>query len=196
MSGADRNRNTEGEHFQEAIARHQLALQTELKRSSSLPTAMFDASDPMLEARLCEATESIFRSLREHDVAPDDDTPAADLRLERVGISETAMLVRACLRGDYAPEPAPDLREHEQEEYFAILAETSARAHGAPQQRAARILCGDSSDDLRTLDELVEGIARSIRGAATGTDPELDEMCRRLAGTVLRVAYAPGESEA
>src|SRR5262249_7736185 len=66
----ERNREHQGEHFTAAIAHHHLTLQTELKRSTSLPSAMFDANDPMLEARLCEATEGIFRRLLEHDTAP------------------------------------------------------------------------------------------------------------------------------
>jgi len=54
----------EGRDFREAVAQWRLAVRTEVKRVSSLPTAMFDATDPMLEMRLAETTEAMLAQLQ------------------------------------------------------------------------------------------------------------------------------------
>ncbi|MGK0300930.1 MAG: hypothetical protein ACI89X_001804 [Planctomycetota bacterium] len=55
--------------FREAISQWQLAARTEVKRSSSLPSSMFDACDPMLEARLAESVEAMMHCLHEPNAA-------------------------------------------------------------------------------------------------------------------------------
>ena len=72
-----------GPAFGEAVAQWHLALRTEVKKSSALPTAMFDACDPMVETRLVETAESMLACLQEP--APRLAQPAAgELRIEHV----------------------------------------------------------------------------------------------------------------
>lgn len=178
----------QGEHFTAAIARHQLALQTELKRSTSLPSQMFDASDPMLEARLCEATESIFRRLLEHDAQPAADS-TEEPRLEAVAADEIADLVRAARRGAFAATtPPPALTEHADTEFDALLAETCARSHGEAQQRAAALLRRATTAGAGDLETLTRELATRLANldAASPTDADaFVALCRRLAATVL-----------
>ncbi len=179
----------QGEHFTAAIARHQLALQTELKRSTSLPSQMFDASDPMLEARLCEATESIFRKLLEHD-APPDAAPGGEVRLEAVLASELRELVLVARRGAFDDDAAPALAEHKDQEFQALLAETCARSHGGAQHRAAQLLRGELALGPGDLDALTQDLATRLGAMRAGTDQAQAEAmvlaCRKLAATVLR----------
>lgn len=179
----------QGEHFSAAIARHQLALQTELKRSTSLPSAMFDASDPMLEARLCEATEGIFRQLLEQDAPPESDE-GGEVRLEAVAAEELQDLVRAARRGAFADEALPSLTEFHGEEFQALLAETCARSHGAAQHRAAQMLRGEHALGPADLETLTRDLAARLLALDTGKDAahaeRMREVCRRLAATVLR----------
>ncbi len=186
----------QGEHFAAAIARHQLALSTELKRSTSLPSAMFDASDPMLEARLCEATEGIFRLLLEHD-APPDAVTTGELRLEAVAPQELAELVLVARRGAFADPAVPKLAEHEDVEFQALLAETCARSHGAAQQRAAQLLRGQRELGPNDLDALTHELATRLGALRDGTDAAAAEAmiaaCRKLAATVLHCTDPDGE---
>ena len=212
----ERNREHQGEHFTAAIAHHHLTLQTELKRSTSLPSAMFDANDPMLEARLCEATEGIFRRLLEHDTAP---APAAggEVRLENVAPAELAALLCAAHQGAFADDRAPDLQEHADAEFAALIAEICARSHGAPQQRAADLLRGarptGAAATPADIDALTHELAARLgRVAPAGADDKaagaddstagadddaatagLLAICRQLAATVLRCTDGPAQ---
>src|SRR5512134_256475 len=122
------SRPSEGEHYRAAIARWQLGLQTELKRASSLPSAMFDACDPMLETRLAEATESLFRCLLELDRrAHAGSLPQDQQRLEVVQREELAALLRDAAAGCFHAGPEPALDENDDGEFYAILAETCSR---------------------------------------------------------------------
>jgi len=196
----ERNREHQGEHFTAAIAHHHLTLQTELKRSTSLPSAMFDANDPMLEARLCEATEGIFRRLLEHDTAPAP-APGGEVRLENVTPAELAALLCAAHQGAFAADRAPDLQEHADAEFAALIAEICARSHGAPQQRAADLLRGARPAGAATpadLDALTHELAARLGHAAAAGDDDaaaagLLAICRQLAATVLRCTDGPAQ---
>ncbi|MGE3174716.1 MAG: hypothetical protein AB7O97_18940 [Planctomycetota bacterium] len=189
--------DNQGEHFQAAIARHQLHLQTELKRSTSLPSAMFDASDPMLEARLCAATEEIFRCLLEHD-QPQSTGEAGEQRLEPVSRPEVAELLVAAVRGEFADQEPPDLAEFLDTELPVLLAETCARSHGQAQERAAELLRGDHPIGPVELDALT-GELHLLLGDASAADADaraVADTCRRIAATALRCTAELGDEPA
>jgi hypothetical protein len=172
----------QGEHFQDAIERHRLALQTDLKKSTSLPSAMFDTVDPMLEARLCEATERIFRVLLEQEVPPLPVNPG-ELSLEAVAATETLALVRAAVAGAFEGD-VPALTEQADGEFHAVLAETCARSQGLSHERAAALLRGRAPHDL---DELAQRVLQHLAGSAPlSYDPVLlGELAARIAAAAL-----------
>lgn len=149
---------------------------------------MFDASDPMLEARLCEATEGIFRRLLENE-APDDDQETGDVRLEAVAPGEVEDLLRAACRGAFADAEVPPLDEGAGAEFDALLAEICSRSHGAAQHRAAHMLRAGGGEGVDDLESLTRDLAARLRLAAAADAAATDAVvaaCRRLAATVLR----------
>lgn len=180
-------RPNDGESFEAAIAHHQLELQTELKKASSLPSAMFDASDPMLEARLCEATESIFRCLMDLGAPPDlDETATPERRLEIVPAGELAALLLAAAGGAFADREPPPLDGGERE-MFAILADVVGRGRGRAARRAAELLASGSGA-AADLGALTRELAAQFADAAgsEGGDDQVEALCRRVAAAVLQ----------
>ena len=201
-------RRTDAEHFEAAIARHRLDLQTQLKRSTSLPSAMFDASDPMLEARLCAATEGIFQKLLEWD-APRALPTGGEQRLEKISKHELVGVLMAALHGEFDGQShgatAPRLDEHKDEEFFAILAEAAARSTGKPQERAQSLLTAQHARDAATIDDAARALADALTATLRGTcgpsvdgdgdamDDEslaLQQLCERVAASVARAAQS------
>ncbi|MEQ1634469.1 MAG: hypothetical protein ABL997_18955 [Planctomycetota bacterium] len=180
-----------GEHFQAAIARHQLDLQTQLKRTTSLPSAMFDATDPMLEARLCEATEGIFRQLLEFDT-PQPIPTDGEMRLEGVSPQELATVLDAAVRGEFADSESPELSEHQDAEFVAILAEAAARSRDQAKQRAVELLAERGSNAARDLDSLASSLIAQLlaidpdTGGDARQEARLKDLCNRVAETVIR----------
>jgi hypothetical protein len=178
-------------HFRSAIAQWRLSLHTECKRASSLPTAMFGAADPMLEARLAEAAETMLLRLQEPppELASDDAT--GEQRLEEVTTEELRPLARRLANGPSAP---PDLEPGLAAEYLAILGD--ACATGEPSVRAAahqrlRSEFGVASAlDIDTLADLL----KAQLTAAEGDDNVVDDLAatsRRLAAAALTTNQAP-----
>ena len=195
-------RRTDAEHFEAAIARHRLDLQTQLKHSTSLPSAMFDASDPMLEARLCAATEGIFQKLLEWD-APRALPTGGEQRLEKISKHELVGVLMAALHGEFDRATAPRLDEHKDEEFFAILAEAAARSTGKAQERAQSLLTAQHARDAATIDDAARALADALTATLRGTcDPSVDgdgdamdedslalqQLCERVAASVARAA--------
>ena len=176
-----------GEHFQSAIAHWQLDLQTELKKASSLPTAMFDASDPMLEARLAESTESLFRCLLDQPAPDQKPVPADRRRLEAVPPAELSALLAAAAADGFAVDALPALDEHRDEEFLAVLGETCLRAPETQRQLACallRQLSGVAGDDLESF---AAAIARQLvlNPDPAGVDARaLAAVCHRIAVAV------------
>lgn len=123
------------EHFQEAIAQHQLELQLELKKTTSLPSAMFDAADSMLEARLCEATDSIFRHLL--DLAPPDELTKDEQEriLEQVALDELQRILLWAREGGFDSE-RPDIDEGAGSACRGVLQAVAEQATGPARQVA------------------------------------------------------------
>ena len=157
MPDSGHARHDLGNSFQEALAHWQLLLQTELKRASSLPTAMFDACDPMLEARLCEATEGMFLRLLELEPSGNGRTIEEALRLEAVPAVEIGAFLRRI--GECTTAAAPDLAESEAAEFHAVLVDVLRHESSAAQVRAATLLTLAHADDRERLDALANGTA-------------------------------------
>jgi len=182
---------TDRDDFREALARWRLDLRTEVKKSSSLPTAMFDACDPMLETRLAETARAMLARLQGTEPPTDNATGApAEKRLEKVTIADLQKLPGQIAATGAGPV---DLEEGLFAEYLAILVDTCCNATGAPQQGAAHLLARDfelsATTDLDTLNEL---LARQVREtperfskAAAWTDEELLLACRRVAAALV-----------
>ena len=187
----ERNGQSEprGANFEEAIAHHRLQLHTELKKTTSLPSAMFDASDPMLEARLCEATESIFRCLLELDI-PDDSSEPGEQRLEGVSPAELHELLTSTA-AETADSEAPALDDGLAREFAVILADTCSRGYGLASKHAAALLRRDSSSMLHDLDKLTRDVASRISGDAPVTDQaNFEALCHRVATAILHSVYS------
>lgn len=155
-------RKSGGEHFRSAIADWQLQLQTELKKASSLPTAMFDASDPMLEARLAESTESLFRRLLDQPMPESAASPVGERKLEHVATHELAALIAMVARAEPVATATPRLDEHRDDEFLAILGDTCLRGPEPQQQRARQALQQASGTKDTDLDSLALAIAERI----------------------------------
>jgi len=193
MSGHDRDVAQLGASFREAIAHWRLVLHTEVKRASSLPTAMFDACDPMLETRLAETTEAMLAHL--HDPAP---RLAADVgggdategRLEVVTSDE----LRALPNQLTSDKHTPDLLTGLGAEYLATLADACCVATGTAQRRAVDLLCrdfgvGPDTDPAQLAQQIADQQDGRSAVARPASTEELDLTCRRIAATL--TLYAP-----
>lgn len=174
-----------GEHFEEAIARWELQVQTEVKKASSLPTAMFDAWDPVLEARLCAATETLFADLLDQKPPEMQSDLNPELHLEPVPASELAALPRR-LGGAI---PRPRLDEGTVSEYFAILGDACCHGDGPHKSAAAQQLHLDfhlaPGQDLEELAQTLVGTTRRMPGtSAVVADAQFAATCRRITAAV------------
>jgi hypothetical protein len=176
------------EHFQEAIAHWQLRLQTEVKKASSLPTAMFDACDPMLEAKLAEATEGIFTWLLNQCPPAGDRLPEEDKRLEQVSTAELAQLAAMLAQQPATDEPVLD--DGQQAEYLGILADACSTGDPVVQAHAARHLQRDfplartdAEHDLAAA--LFEQVRTLLAGGAVD-DATIERTSACIAAVVLR----------
>lgn len=189
-----------GENFEEAIARWQLELQTEVKRSSALPSAMFDACDPMLEAKLAEATEGIFAWLL-RQAPPTGQTALApeDLPIEYVGPAELVALMRRF--AEPVAEPLPDFRGGVANEELGILADACCNGDATVREHAAFRLCcrygsEGGADRSNLLGSLQTELERLEGGDRANTDPLFAQTCKQIAAAVLRSITPPeGKSE-
>jgi hypothetical protein len=168
--------------FGEAVAQWRLALRTEVKRASSLPTSMFDACDPMLETRLAETTEAMLALLHEPDQTLAQPTEPGEKRLEQVAAAELAALPNR-IRSDHQGAASPDVDTHLDVEYLGILTDTCSTADGDARAGAAALLVRDfgiapDTDLERATRELATGLQDTLQ-------PEtLDAVCRRIAAAV------------
>lgn len=180
-----------GEHFEEAIARWHLQVQTEVKRSSSLPTAMFDACDPNLEARLADATERIFGLLLDHRVPPAVAMlPEEQLHLEMVEERELQALVQRVRAADSTPQPALD--QGLRDEYLGVLADLCCKGEPTARRDAARRLRRDfdlgSIEDLdRLTGTLADALRRCTPSASADDARRLERICQDIARTATAV---------
>jgi hypothetical protein len=177
--------------FRDAIAEWRLGLRTEVKKTSSLPSAMFDACDPMLETRLAESAQAMLAKLQ--PLAPSADTVDTALvakRLEKVTPDDMRRLPQRIAEMQVAPV---DLESGLLPEYLGILADTCCHATGLAQLGAARLLERDFGLSPSTdLDTLTEMLARQVREspelfakAACYRDEDLALACQRVAAALV-----------
>lgn len=169
--------------FGEAVAQWRLALRTEVKRSSSLPTSMFDACDPMLETRLAETTEAMLALLHEPDQAIAQPAELGEKRLEKVSAAELAALPNLVRGSGCDAAPSLDVDDGLDAEYLGVLTDTCATADGQARAGAASLLVRDFgiAPDF-DLDHATRELATTIQGT-TGAET-IDEVCRRVAAAV------------
>ena len=178
------------EHFEEAIARWQLHMQTEVKRVSALPTAMFDTCDPMLEATLASATERILASLINCGGPASTDIHPGTLHLERVSEAELRALLQRLLPGP--PQP-PDLGEGAPEELLSVLIDLCHSGERTAREQAARHLCKHLDVTPAELEQLTGELAQALE-RWLGDQGRGGEACRRVASNVAPL-LAPKERE-
>ena len=184
--------------FRETVAQWRLQLHTEVKRSSSLPTAMFDACDPMLETRLAETAKAMLACLQEPTGAPDEapvDGPAK--RLEQVAPGELRQLPGRIAAVATLPV---DLEAGLLPEYLGILTDTCCLATGTAQNGAVQLLCRDfgltaASDPGQLMDLLMRQVAESLAGCPGANEASaqaLASACQRLTAALLLHLPAEG----
>ncbi len=167
--------------FGTAVAQWQLALRTEVKRASSLPTSMFDACDPMLETRLAETAEAMLACLQEPDATITQPTHPGEKRLEQVATAELSALPARLHRT--ADEPPVDVDDHLSAEYLGVLTDTCGTAEGAPRHGAAQLLVRDFGiTPTADLERCTRELASSLLGATSQAN--LDAICHRIAAAV------------
>jgi hypothetical protein len=179
---------TDSEHFEEAIARWQLHMQTEVKRVSALPTAMFDSCDPMLEAKLASATARILASLSSGGPGSTDIHPGT-LHLEQVSKAELAALCRRLSAG--APVP-PHLGEGAPEELISVLVDLCHTGEPKAREEAARHLSQHLDVTPAELEQLTGELACALhrwlrQDEASGG--ELEAACHRVAASVAPLLF-------
>lgn len=170
-------------HFRTALAQLQLSLRTECKRASALPTAMFGAADPMLEARLAQAAETMMQRLQE----PSPDVAAGDQdsepRIEDVSSAELARLPDQ-LRAAHGA--ALDLEQGLAAEYLSVLGDACSTATPEVQRHAQRLLSAgfgiSSSLDFESLAQLLQAQLEGL--------PADDDLVETLAAASRRLAAA------
>ncbi|MEC9046392.1 MAG: hypothetical protein VYA51_00140 [Planctomycetota bacterium] len=197
---ASRRNEDESTAFLEAISQWQLAARTELKRASSLPSSMFDASDPMVEARLAEAVDAMMRRLERPQSAPAPANPSGD-HLERGTEQVSLEALRALPREIRVDLDAADLDDRISAEYLNVLIDACTTGD-APVRRAARELLSKDFDvavdrDLRAAtDSLADCLTRHASAGAADTrgGRSLEALCAAIAATVVDRADADEEA--
>lgn len=169
--------------FRAAFAQWRLAVHTEVKRASSLPTAMFDATDPMLEMRLCETTESLLAQLHKPPANVSATRTEGELRLEKIEDDELRKLPG--LIADRAPVPV-DLLADLGGEYIAVLADACCADDEMMQARAAMHMCTDFGITAETLDDAMNELRQLTQEVTVASDD--DGQGNRIATVLERVA--------
>lgn len=170
-------------------------MQTEVKRVSALPTAMFDSCDPMLEATLQSATERILRSLINCGGPASTDIHPGTLPLEKVSAAELTAL---CQRLAQGPPVPPDLGEGAPEELLSVLIDLCHTGERAAREQAARHLCLHLDVTPAELEQLTGDLATALTrylGADLPAGKVIDEACQRVAVNVAPLLIGKGRTE-
>lgn len=184
-----------GQDYREALAQWRLDVRTQCKRVSSLPTTMFDATDPMLEMRLAEVTETMLHELRSPDIRHMD-PEMEDLRLEPIDDTELRLLPERFRSRDTGQV---DLLSHLADEYLGILADACQDDDPMLRRQAAGHLTHDFGVTSALVDETISEIRQTTIAANADadcerTDYELDAALTQVA-TTLRQFFAPAAEE-
>ena len=169
-------------HFPEAVAQWRLAMRTEVKRTSSLPSSMFDACDPMLEMRLAESTEAMLACLHEPTVPvvhePGD---GGEKRVEKVSVDELRMLPARIAGAEHAET---DLDAGLATEALTVLADACCSGHEIAAAGAAYLLRAQVDIDAAgPADAAVAVLLPLLQQTGAGSAlaaGELEAVCRRI----------------
>lgn len=197
MSPRERPGHANSEDFREAVAQWRLNVRTEVKKASSLPSAMFDACDPMLETRLAESAEAMLACLQEPADHLRDPGDLADKRLEHVPPEDLRALPQ---RIGTIDDEALDLRTGLSTEYLGILIDTACVAVGPAQHGALQLLQRDfdvqPGNDAAALAELlarqVHDVVTEGPGRPAPDDEQLALTCQRLIAALSLPARGEG----
>lgn len=198
MSLRERPGTGAGEDFREAVAQWRLNLRTEVKKASSLPSAMFDACDPMLETRLAESAEAMLACLQEPADHLRDPGDRADKRLEHVAAAELRALPQ---RIGAIDDERLDLRTGLSSEYLGILIDTACLGVGPARHGALQLLQRDfdvqpGSDAAALADLLARQVHDVVADDAAQPVPDAEQVtlaCQRL---LAALALPPGDAGA
>jgi hypothetical protein len=171
--------------FAEAVAQWRLALRTEVKSTSSLPTTIFHASDPMLEVLLAETTERMLSSLPPQPAAaPGQDEGGGHQRVEVVHPAEIAALPRQLdTRGD----PPLDVDDHLTAEALTVLADACLAGPTPSSLVAARLLrTRFAVDPAQALDVAAAHLRQCLRTTPRPPrdDASTHELCQRIVAAI------------
>ncbi|MFK7743152.1 MAG: hypothetical protein AB8H80_22750 [Planctomycetota bacterium] len=196
--------------FRDAISQWQLAARTEVKKSSALPSSMFDACDPMLEARLAESVEHMMQCLHdpvglraareraaEAEAIAGVATEDVGKRTERVTVEELQQLPATI---EHSPIRI-NINDGLAAECLGLLVDACTTGDARCQQAARTMLRKDFDiDATRGLDEVTEalqGWLPQLLGSATDDDTvaaRIAELCGAIAASV--VASTPTADDA
>ncbi len=185
------DRTSDAREYQEAIAQWHLAARTEVKKSSSLPSAMFDTRDPMLEARLAGSVEVMMRCLHK---------PEATALLEQTLDQESEIRVERVTLEELLELPAAIQEEHVKldvesglsAEYLSLLIDTCTTGDEATQTAARDLLLRDFSVEANAdLHHATQAVFASIQSvladgsSGDDTHERMAELCSAIAASVI-----------
>lgn len=183
--------------YPEAVAQWRLAVRTEVKRASALPTAVFDTCDPMIETQLAQTAEAMLSYLHEPTaVAPSGSGEESDKRLEPVTADELRRLPPLVAPDALA---VPDLDAGTAAEYLAVLADACDSGDAAAVACALALLQRDFDLEPGPTDQAAKAVVAAV--GATLVDgaldlSDLDRACARLRAALAAATPKPIEGDA
>lgn len=180
-------RNDDTRDYKAAISQWQLAARTEVKRSSSLPSSMFDTRDPMLEACLADSVDTLMQCLHEPEaaaVAPATNNEA-DQRVETVTQEELQQLPHLIsLDHDQL-----DLENGVSAEYLSLLIDTCTTGDEPTKAAARDLLLRDFSVEakanLQQATQAVFSCLQRVLNTDVATHERMAELCSAIAASVI-----------
>jgi len=180
-------RNNDTREYKEAISQWQLAARTEVKKSSSLPSSMFDTRDPMLEACLADSVDRMMHCLHEPETTKVDqaDPRESDLRVEKVTQEELQQLPRSFSTAhDHL-----DLEAGMSAEYLSLLIDTCTTGDEPTQAAARELLQRDFSvaakSALHDATQAVFACLQKVANTEAEAHERMAELCSAIAASVI-----------
>ena len=192
--------------FRNAISQWQLAARTEVKRFSSLPSSMFDACDPMLEARLAESVDNMMqclnspeglRAAREYAICEEEQADEESKRVEQIEDDDICSLPQQVT----GALPELDVDHGLSAEYLGLLIDSCTTADATCQAAARVLLARDFDVDCEDLEQAAASLRPQLPDLLgepnAGTDARsaerLAELCGAIAASIVRAAQDEGE---
>ncbi len=189
--------------FRAAISQWQLAARTEVKRYSSLPSSMFDACDPTLEARLTESVEALMHFLHQPEaeaLAKNNSSEHIEMRAESVLPEELAKLPQQ-VRGE---EPEVNLESGVSAEYLSLLIDACTTGDDATQEASRALLQQDFAVAINSdLHEATKAMMQCLQDLDANEQEDADqanhdrftELCSAIAASVIVESHTENHPE-